>query len=566
MTPSERAQFALALGLELPQTDFPIVDPSLDVRDLLTLIDRGPEHSIERFALFLERNPRAIRTLDPDSIRAILLPVITARQAEVQGTDDLDIPYTHELVTALANTLPRISLKDARLTLGRCTRAIAFPFVVTGRTCARGARALFSLPARIGAALLALGGGIARSCKRAAHGTAIALRFIASISRRTIVSLVALLRSIARYLVVLAWRAARASLDAVQSIFRRFTASLAALARLAAGSFAQLLRFTGRSFAALARNAARALRHIASIAALGGSAVLLSIGRVGRGCVLLARRSCAAAAAVLRFCARSCAHVAKIDVARPVAIAACFLLAALLASSVLPPAIRYAHERSFAFGRASQVRVAANSPQRRTTGPVSSQVQKPRRAAHASRKQVPRIKRVTVKAPVSIAAVPSRPLRHSHWKFDPVRNPFMNDAKIAQIRRPEIAPARVASTVTTPPPSNQPQLVQRARSIVTSYLASLIRGDASSALGNLGLSASAPTSNLSEGPLLSRAAVFRIVDSAMREGGQSAKVDVEISSPQGRYFGVYTVEENGTAAWITDHTVIPAGSDVAAHR
>ena len=95
-----------------------------------------------------------------------------------------------------------------------------------------------------------------------------------------------------------------------------------------------------------------------------------------------------------------------------------------------------------------------------------------------------------------------------------------------------------------------------------SYLDSLMRGDASSALGNLGLSASAGTSNLTEAPILAGATEFRVVRAALSDG-QSAKVQVVIDSPQGRFFGDYIVSANGPAAWITQHEVVPAGSPVA---
>lgn len=114
-------------------------------------------------------------------------------------------------------------------------------------------------------------------------------------------------------------------------------------------------------------------------------------------------------------------------------------------------------------------------------------------------------------------------------------------------------------------PSHEPALVQRARLIVMSYLDSLMRGDASSALGNLGLSASAGTSNLTEAPILAGATEFRVVRARLTDP-TSAKVQVVIDSPQGRFFGDYIVSANGPAAWITQHEVIPVESTVARHR
>ena len=91
-----------------------------------------------------------------------------------------------------------------------------------------------------------------------------------------------------------------------------------------------------------------------------------------------------------------------------------------------------------------------------------------------------------------------------------------------------------------------------------------MRGDASTALGHLGLSSSAPVSNLSEGPVVQRSAGFHIIRASL-VAPHSAKVDVEISVPRGQYFAVYTVEANGPAAWITRHTIIPTAKDVAQH-
>ncbi len=114
-------------------------------------------------------------------------------------------------------------------------------------------------------------------------------------------------------------------------------------------------------------------------------------------------------------------------------------------------------------------------------------------------------------------------------------------------------------------PSHEPALVQRARLIVMSYLDSLMRGDASSALGNLGLSASAGTSNLTEAPILAGATEFRVVRAGLVDGS-SAKVQVMIDGPHGQYFGDYIVSADGPAAWITQHEVIPVQSTVARHQ
>jgi len=113
MRGSERAQYALALGYELPtRDDFPISEPAVDAQTILQCIDADPLHAIERFGPLLGHNPRILRTLDPQSIREIFLPVINARQAEVQGTDiGDDVPYTTELAAALQRSIPAINLR-----------------------------------------------------------------------------------------------------------------------------------------------------------------------------------------------------------------------------------------------------------------------------------------------------------------------------------------------------------------------------------------------------------------------------------------------------------------------
>ena len=149
----------------------------------------------------------------------------------------------------------------------------------------------------------------------------------------------------------------------------------------------------------------------------------------------------------------------------------------------------------------------------------------------------------------------------------PVRIAETKPKTHAGTRAERTATMRRASSVRTVAgtmPSHEPALVQRARLIVMSYLDSLMRGDASSALGSLGLSASAGTSNLTEAPILAGASEFRVVRAALADAS-SAKVQVVIDSPQGRYFGDYIVSANGPAAWITQHEVIPVQSTVSRH-
>ena len=242
--------------------------------------------------------------------------------------------------------------------------------------------------------------------------------------------------------------------------------------------------------------------------------------------------------------------------ARPLAVVSCGAVLVVLGVTILAPFVRGLQER-----QTTAVTVAAATP--RPTTHVQRHrprvhVAAPKRIAHA---QIHRVK----KAPVRVALVPHRIVTPRHkrtWKFDPGINPFTSNGRVAFNARPHRA---THAPVPVAIPAKEPIFVSRARLIVTSYLASLMRGDASTALAHLGLSANAPVSNLSEGPVVQRAASFKIVHAALSNGG-TAKIDVEINGPQGRFFGVYTVQANGPAAWITDHTVIPTSAAVAVHR
>ncbi len=193
---------------------------------------------------------------------------------------------------------------------------------------------------------------------------------------------------------------------------------------------------------------------------------------------------------------------------------------------------------------------------------------RPSRPPHIAPRAAPRIrpaKRAPVRAPaphrqiVVHRAVAVRPR--------PTQAPTPSPTVAPRRRRVRLAAAPVRSVhrkvlkvAAAPPiPAGEPHLVQRARLIVMSYLDSLMRGDASAALGNLGLSASAGTSNLTEAPILAGATEFRIVHAALSDK-KNAKVQVVIDSPQGRYFGDYIVSASGPAAWITAHEVIPVGN------
>ena len=514
MRPSERAQFALTLGREAPKSEpaFSMVDPSLEYAELIAFVDADPERAVDRFPHFLERNPRSIRTLDAETIRAILLPVIDARQAEVQGTDDPSIPYTDELLSVLHRSLPRISSSALRSALAR---AIA-PFV-------RFARFACPLPSRTARVLI---------------------DFARAIAQLVAMPLVALGRGTMR-----AVSASRSAAKALLRALGRVPSILAVACGNAAATI--IVPFTGlggvsqRAAAAAQRAAAAAFRSI-----MRGSASLA-------GTVLQSVRS-------LRKLLPSALPAA-------VAIAAAALFFVLWSS--VTPLLHEIHARSVAEGRSSAV-VAAARPATRLANPQTHlRHNPPRRLArtNAAKKTAPK-----VVANVPQAAATQRPARRvKSWKFDPHRNPYMGATTIvarAAGDRSDIARAAAPlpshpNVVAAAPAdfSHEPQLVQRARLVVSSYLDSIQRGDASSALGNLGLSANASAGNLNESQILTKTGSFRIVGSALREGGTSAKVDVEILSDHGRYFGVFTVVADGPAVRITDHTVIP-GDSVAAHR
>jgi hypothetical protein len=178
--------------------------------------------------------------------------------------------------------------------------------------------------------------------------------------------------------------------------------------------------------------------------------------------------------------------------------------------------------------------VAAHTPPPSTPAPTATPVATPKVTPTPAPTVTPKAVHIAVTKPETYAAASAE------------RNTLLR----------RIAAKRV---LTGTMPSHEAPLVQRARLIVMSYLDSLMRGDASSALGNLGLSASAGTSNLTEAPILAGATEFRVVRAALADAS-SAKVQVVIDSPQGRYFGDYIVSANGPAAWITQHEVIPVQS------
>jgi hypothetical protein len=193
------------------------------------------------------------------------------------------------------------------------------------------------------------------------------------------------------------------------------------------------------------------------------------------------------------------------------------------------PVVRVAAERS-----AASVSYAKISSKLRAKIPAKLQAKAQPFHPHVAARPHPK-----VKPHVVVASVPVHPRR-------------------AIVKR-RAAPAHPRAVALVTIPSKEPQLVQRARLVVSSYLEALMTGDDQAALGNLGLRRSAPTSNLTEASVLQRARAFRIVAAALQNQGKNktARIDVDIRGPSGNYFGYYLVSANGPAAWITQHEIIP---------
>lgn len=585
MRGSERALYAFALGCQPSDVDdFPIVEPTMDLQDLLYFVDADRPKAIACFATFLERNPRVIRTLDPESISAILLPVIRARQADVDGTDiPDDAPYTYELATALQSLMPAISL-------GKTVDVLMRPVHATGNAAHAGARFAASVPGRIFAAFKTV---VLVPATAIGNGVIAVARFIAAVPGRVFAATREALHAIGRGAIgagkimmlpfIALGNGTMALARFIASLPRRVWAALlvpavaigkgtSAGARAAGNGGAAALRGLGRGAAVIAGAVAAGIAAIGAGAAALGRAIVPVPGRIrdawmrmytGELDTLRAvpdaskrelaelRGALSEAAVETRAAMKASVNAAPWLIARPLAVIGCGVLAAILAASLAAPLI-------------GQLSSHAAAPAVVAAAPVHRSVISHHNVRHVAAK--PRIRRIAraenrpKRQPVRIASIPrrampsKRPVRASNWKFDPNYNPFTSRVAVRPARGRRVTPVAIART--------EPRLVQRARLIVMSYLASLMRGDASTALAHLGLSANAPIANLSEGPVLQRAAGFRIVHAALRNGDR-AKIDVEITGPRGRYFGVYTVQASGPAAWITDHTVIPTTAAVA---
>ena len=96
------------------------------------------------FATFLEQNRRALRTLDRDALRAILMPVIAANAATVDGTEDESL-RVDELTSQLRAALPPLSPREAyrRLTQPIATACTSAFFAAADGLYARLARLQF---------------------------------------------------------------------------------------------------------------------------------------------------------------------------------------------------------------------------------------------------------------------------------------------------------------------------------------------------------------------------------------------------------------------------------------
>ena len=519
MKASERAQYALSLGWEIPASDvFTVGDPEVGTAELMALVDADRESAVARFAPFLERNPRAIRTLDPDSIRAILLPVIEARQADVEGTDEGDVPYTDELISALHKSMPAVSWASVRARRRSATAHVARPFAAAYRAIAGGVTWIGTLPRRMLQAFF----------------------FALSLVARPLVRLGQAIAAVPGAAFSAVHRSAVRCGDAMRG-FATFIGSgvIAAISALASG--------LASGYASRARSGGRAARGVSTALASGYTSGTLAGVRAVRQISKWVRP--------LGPALRGAAVPAALSAAAGLI----FYLGVLLMPSVLH--------------RLALPTVAAPPQQPKSVaqaiGAMPGRNGHPPKGVHKLRlrpRATPSPPPLPSATPTRIASVPKHATRvrrhrvaHVAWKFDPKRNPFVSGRRtvaFAALRPLPAPPARTPATL----PSDEPLLVQRARLVVASYLGSIRRGDASQALGNLGLSAGAPVSNLSEATLFSGATNFRIVGSALRQDGNSAKVDVDILSERGRYFGVYTVVADGPAVRITDHTLIPASA------
>ena len=106
--------------------------------------------------------------------------------------------------------------------------------------------------------------------------------------------------------------------------------------------------------------------------------------------------------------------------------------------------------------------------------------------------------------------------------------------------------------VTVAPLPTNPQAFA-AQNLVQRYLSAVAHGEDAAARSALGGSAG---SRLTEQPYLDP--TMRITSiSSTRNADGGTRVQVEVSTARGTYFGTYTVDANGTA--ITDHSMIPVG-------
>ena len=140
----------------------------------------------------------------------------------------------------------------------------------------------------------------------------------------------------------------------------------------------------------------------------------------------------------------------------------------------------------------------------------------------------------------------------NNWKFDRRFNPYFNRAawhvRFVANRQP-----RMHSNAPAPLPTG---FEGRATLIVTSYLNAVIAGDTPSALHHLGLPATAPQSNLSESPIITRDSRAHVVSVDAQPDGR-AKVEVDIYGRAGEYFEVFYVAHDGPAVRIMDRYYIP---------
>jgi hypothetical protein len=244
-------------------------------------------------------------------------------------------------------------------------------------------------------------------------------------------------------------------------------------------------------------------------------------------------------------------------------------IALALVVMFVPLAAQYEHQRGMNAGPSElsvEPPAAAQPPARfaSTVTPVRGTMRAHAAIAPVTRERhvaihaaVPRRARHTYRPSLRIAAQPrARSYRvyvASGWKFDPRFNPYFNKSAWHIVHFVPQRTARVRPYGPAPLPAG---FEGRATLIVTSYLNAMIAGNTPSALHHLGLPATAPRTNLSESPIISRDSHARVVSVDAQPDGR-AKVEVDITGRTGEYFEIFYVAHDGPAVRIMDRYYIP---------